>query len=404
MGTMTKEGPAKVLTPPEAHLVVIDYEDVVKDPSDSHSLASLLEEAFGVGSIGAIAIRNVPGFVQQKQAFLPMAHPLAHLPSSYLEDQLVDAASLYNNGWSHGKEKMGTSGKPDLAKGSFYFNPLTDTPGTSQDREKYPLSYPCNVWPTEKLPDFEPAAKSLGSLLKDVTVLLSKHIDAYAASKVDNYPPNCLYDSMKETEKAKGRLLYYFPLDTHGNVQDGDNDGDGDDTNDAPPPSTPPAVDSWIGWHNDSGFLTALAGDMYVDHATGQALPECPDPRAGLYVVDRQKQVRRVAIPPDCLAIQIGECLQILTGGAVVATPHCVRGAAVPGVARISFPCFIDTPPTYPLRMPEGRTRQQVLVNESDKVPSLDKRWTHNGMTFGDFLTKTFGMYYEWTTKTTSSH
>ncbi len=33
---------------------------------------------------------------------------------------------MYSFGWSHGKEKL--EGKPDTAKGSFYFNPIHDRP------------------------------------------------------------------------------------------------------------------------------------------------------------------------------------------------------------------------------------------------------------------------------------
>jgi len=74
------------------------------------------------------------------------------------------------------------------------------------------------------------------------------------------------------------------------------------------------AADSWIGWHNDSGFLTALAGDMYVNDVTGEAIAN-PDPNAGLYVVDREGESVRVEIPEDCMAVQLGECCQIVTGG-----------------------------------------------------------------------------------------
>jgi len=356
----------------ESHDVVfVDFHDVCKEPSSSHSLADQLERAYGSSGFGVLVIRNVPGFLQAKSTFLPMAHSLAHLPN--LEQDLTHADSFYNAGWSHGKEKLGD--KPDLAKGSFYFNPITDTPGTEQDRRAYPASYPPNLWPTA-LPDFEPAAKHIGTLMKDVVVALARHIDAFAAGKVPNYPPNTLYDAMKDTEKSKGRLLYYFPLT---------------DT------TCPPREDSWIGWHNDSGFLTALAGDMYVDHTTGEAM-DCPDPHAGLYVVDRTDKVIHIKIPQNCMAVQMGECVQIITGGAVVATPHCVRGAAAANVARISLPIFIDTPPTFPLRMPKGCSRENVLEAGvgSSRVPSLGSRWSDDGVKFGDFLQSTFSQYYEW--------
>jgi isopenicillin N synthase-like dioxygenase len=191
---------------------------------------------------------------------------------------------------------------------------------------------------------------------------------------------------MKNTDKAKGRILYYFPLKSS---------------------TVSEKEDSWIGWHNDSGFLTALAGDLYVNHDTGlRAMDQDVDPQAGLYVVNRDNIVQNVNIPPDCMAVQLGECVQILTGGAVVATPHCVRGSTKMtnstcsgSTARISCPCFIDAPPGFPLRVPDACHREQVLVVDCPRVPPLAMRWTEDGMKFGDFLTKTFSMYYEWSRK-----
>jgi isopenicillin N synthase-like dioxygenase len=360
-------------------LVILDYADLLQAPSSA--LNAQLEQAYGVGSLGVLAIRNVPNFVQAKEAVLPLAHTLAHLPATYLEEELQDESSLYNAGWSFGKEKL-SGDTPDTSKASFYFNPLTDTPGSADDRKQYPASYPCNKWPTAKLPQLEPACKTIGAIMKGAVVELTKHVDAYIVkTKKDDIeydPPTLLYDAMVETEKAKGRLLYYFP-------------------------TTSTKDDSWIGWHADSGFLTALAGDMYVDHTTGEAIP-CPDPNAGLYVATpptttdtEEYQIHRVDIPFDCMAVQVGECVQLVTGGALVATPHCVRGASnVPNVARISLPCFIDTPPTFPIYIPKGCTRDEALHKAYSRVPPLGARWTKDGMTFGDFLGKTFSTYYEW--------
>lgn len=43
-----------------------------------------------------------------------------------MKEKYVHAKSVYSFGWSHGKEKL--EGKPDIAKGSFYFNPIHDRP------------------------------------------------------------------------------------------------------------------------------------------------------------------------------------------------------------------------------------------------------------------------------------
>lgn len=174
---------------------------------------------------------------------------------------------------------------------------------------------------------------------------------------------------------------------------------------------------------------------MYVDHATGRQV-DCPDPAAGLYVIDRRCSpntnttnnggtsscpaaahsssddgILRVVVPPDCVAVQVGECTQIVTGGAVQATPHCVRacrlrcddvdGSASSSsrscIARISLPCFVDTVPGFCLRMPAGCTREQVLAADcTNKVPPLGARWQGDDMTFGSFLQTTFATYYDW--------
>jgi isopenicillin N synthase-like dioxygenase len=362
------------MTSLSAEVVILDHEQLIATPSASSR--SAIQKAFGPDGVGLIAIRNVPHFTELKQALLSQAHTLAHLPSAELQ-ALEDPDSLYNAGWSHGKEKL-KADRPDWNKASFYFNPLVDIPGTAQDRQQYPYSYPCNRWPSpSSMPTLEPAAKQLGTLMKNVVLQISKHIDDYAHSVYPlSYPPTTLYDALKDTEKAKGRLLYYYPLEER-QLED----------------VASQSEDSWIGWHNDSGFLTCLSGGIFLQ-PNGIMLSQSPDPAAGLYVVDRQDQVRQVKLPVDCLGVQIGECTQILTNGAVVATPHCVRGAT--GVARTSMACFIDTPPSFQLSSPTPNNSSSVdlLAKSSSRVPPLSQRWT-NGMTFGDFLAKTFQMYYE---------
>jgi hypothetical protein len=91
-----------------SRLVIIDYQDLLSPKLD---LSDQLERAFGgrrpssEGSedepspLGIVAIKNVPGFLEAKQKFLPMAHPLAHLEAEYLETNLSDPKSFFNSGW-----------------------------------------------------------------------------------------------------------------------------------------------------------------------------------------------------------------------------------------------------------------------------------------------------------------
>mmetsp|Transcript_8003 Transcript_8003/g.17842 ORF Transcript_8003/g.17842 Transcript_8003/m.17842 type:complete len:369 (+) Transcript_8003:91-1197(+) len=360
-------------------VVVIDYA-ALKSGED---LSSQLLEAWGPGTLGVIAVRGIPQWQEKYTKVLKLSHSLAHLPQESLA-KLEHEPSMWNAGWSFGKEKFGD--KPDFAKGSFYFNPLNDAPGTPEDREKFPWALPLNLWPAE-LPELEKSCKELGTLMHEVTTCLGQLVDRTVGPKVPGYDAE-LGRLMKETEKVKGRLLYYFPPA---------------EQKESPSAEAVPE-DGWIGWHNDSGFLTALTPDMYVDDVTGEVI-ENPDPEsAGLWVVDRDGGSVHVSIPKDCMAVQVGECTQVVTGGALIATPHCVRGCRPnmtngKKVARVSCPCFIDVHPAFPVKMPNGGDRDSVLGKSVvSKVPPLGERWVQDGMTFGDFLGSSFRKYYEWNT------
>jgi len=207
--------------------------------------------------------------------------------------------------------------------------------------------------------------------MKETVVLLSKYIDYYAENKLPYYEKNVLHNILNHTEKVKARLLYYFPVKNKPSQR---NSSDSEEKE--------ASKDSWIGWHNDSGFLTALAGDFYINDETGEILLNSPDPKSGLYIMNRSGEEIHIQIPKDCMAVQLGECVQIITGGGLVATPHCVRGADQGyakniRVARISEACFIDTVPSYPLCMPKDVVRDTVLESgvKSERIPPLGTRW-----------------------------
>jgi hypothetical protein len=108
---------------------------------------------------GAIAITGIPGFAEARSRLLPLAYKLAHLPEEKLRT-LEDPVSLYNAGWSKGKEKIGNV--PDELKGSFYANPICDKVGLFQ--EEHPYFYPNNIWPSF-MPELEPSFKTAGTIM-----------------------------------------------------------------------------------------------------------------------------------------------------------------------------------------------------------------------------------------------
>jgi len=61
-----------------------------------------------------------------------------------------------------------------------------------------------------------------------------------------------------------------------------------------------------------------------------------------------------------CVCSQIGEAMQVHSGGVLRATPHCVRAASGPaaaGVARNAFAVFMQPDVTAPMDTPEGEDR-----------------------------------------------
>ena len=61
-------------------------------------------------------------------------------------------------------------------------------------------------------------------------------VQTYVSSSRATYvpQPTLMFDQISNTRKIKGRGLYYYPK------------------------ADAESEDGWIGWHNDSGFLTAL--------------------------------------------------------------------------------------------------------------------------------------------------
>merc|ERR1712217_589958 len=97
----------------------------------------------------------------------------------------------------------------------------------------------------------------------------------------------------------------------------------------------------------------------------GERLSTCPDPEVGLYVKDRKGAIAQIVPPPgsgECLFFQIGESLQIVSGGLYHATEHCVRGPpqANAGYFRASLAVFLQPHAHEELSLPRGVSLQDV--------------------------------------------
>ncbi|XP_027355077.1 uncharacterized protein LOC113864986 isoform X2 [Abrus precatorius] len=286
---------------PTVNTVSISFSQLKLKDKNSDLLLKI-EEGFGPNGLGILSVTDVPGYSSLRRNLLHLAPRLANLPKEVKED-LEDPHSRYNFGWSHGKEKL-ESGKPDILKGSFYANPILDTPTTEASLlERYPSYCGSNIWPKSALPELEVAFKALGKLIFDVGLMLAYHCDQYGVSKgMKMRKDEGLESILCHSRCHKGRLLYYFP------AQQGIPDGN--------------PLSSWCGWHTDHGSLTGLTCAMFMKDGVEIT---CPDSAAGLYICSRNDQIVKVVYGKDDIAYQIGETTEILSGGYLCATPHCVQ-------------------------------------------------------------------------------
>ncbi|KAJ7169475.1 Clavaminate synthase-like protein [Mycena filopes] len=297
--------------------VSIAYQDLISSPL---SLGKSIEKAFGSNAdcLGIIVVRDLPPeYAAYRERLLKLAHAFASLEEP-VREQYADPQSRYSFGWSHGKEIM--NGKPDVLKGSFYANPVVENPTVPAElKEEYPEYYNENIWPRSDengVEGFESAFKDLGSLIFKVGCELAVACQPFALSHLNDSSMS-LPQLIEKSNTVKARLLHYFP------------------------PSPKRRFDDWCGWHKDHSLLTGLCSAMFLREGDcGLETVPSPSSAAGLYIRNRAGDLTKVSIPVDCLAFQTGEALEVATGGALRATPHCVRVGSAPGADKISRETF----------------------------------------------------------------
>lgn len=355
-------------------VVKISYEDLISNKD----LTEQIDEAFNFNGYGLIAVEGVPEVIQKRVRILRLGYEFSQLPEE-VKQKYEHPPSFFSVGWSHGKEVLEDSF--DLSKGSWYSNPLLNVPTTDPELiKKYPSYYTANIWPSE-VPDMEPAFKDMGKTICDVGALVGKQMDKFVVAQCPGYKADTLTDILENSTVPKGRLLHYFPQDVQEKAEQA------------------AAASSWCGWHNDHGALTGLTSAMFLNKQ-GEEINN-PDPKSGLYAKMRTGTEQHITYPRDCLAFQVGEAAQILSGGLLQATPHAVMGPTTPESANISretLAVFMQPMPDFPMSLPEGRTREDAQRGSSKEflpptMPDLALRWDPDN-DFGTFTNRTLNFYH----------
>lgn len=371
----------------ETTVITISYNDLRKftveeDSQNNSIIIDKIGKAFGrehPESLGILAVTDVPTLAEKRLRLLPLARKIALLPD---KTEIISEESNFQSGWSHGKEIF--AGKPDLAKGSFYANPLVDDITTIRTnipkslQEANPGFFAPNVWPTQSMPEFQSAFKELGKLVVDVGRLVAQPCDYYVSQRCAGYSPKKLSNLLQESNYCKGRLLHYFPLEKSKNRENDSND-----------------FSSWCGWHNDHGSLTGLIPGLYLDE-NGQSTSTAGNDKSGLYIQARNGSIHHVVLPENSIGFQIGETSQIHSGGTLQATPHAVRGSTDGAVTRESFAVFMEPEYHGDMTLPLDKTVEDIQdasITLPSSVKTLSSRWK-KGMNFGEFSAATFSAFY----------
>lgn len=271
--------------------------------------------------------------------------PIQSTNAYLFQESLSSPSSGYLIGWSHGKETLKT-GSYDTLKGSYYVN-CSFYQGLVAEKTHGSklLGYTDpNIWPRESLlPGFRQTFEELCTIIIDTAVLVARACDRYATVHVHDYEPGYLEQIVRTSTTTKARLLHYFPPEISKILTLAD---------DASAPITHPhelkelvddarELGSWCTTHLDHGCLTGLTSALYIDesdhlpslsdsHEQTDFLPSLhplsspPSHSTGLYILSRTSRITKVTVPPDCIAFQTGEALELITGGVFRAVPHFV--------------------------------------------------------------------------------
>lgn len=304
----------------ELSIPTIDLDDL-RDPA---RLPAALEAVkVGFGTYGLVYVKN---------------HGVSDI--SRLYDRFVEVCSLpraakerynrgdlwYQRGWTppETEKAVVAGGQPDFKECWF----AAPEDGDPESKSLYPEIFADNVWPDE-VKDFEVDYLKAGRELHAAGLSLLE-----AAALALGLPRDALA-SVTQGGAHVFRMLRYLPLteaQTKQNIL-------------------------WGEEHTDFNLLTLLPGGRF--HAPDGQLAKAPDDGSGLYLRTRPTpehpegiKVRGTA-PAGCIVAQVGQMLEILTGGTFLATPHVITAPHTPGWSRLSAAHFVHVHPAttlFPLR------------------------------------------------------
>ena len=221
------------------------------------------------------------------------------------KERLARRDDWYQRGWTppNTETAVAGGGQPDF-KECYFAAPYESDPELAA---QFPEIFPANVWPSGT-DAWQAEYIQMGRALHEAGNALLRGAARALGLAEDTFTAFC------ESGAHVTRILHYLAL-------------------------SPEQIEEGILWgeeHTDFNLLTLLPGGRFVD-PSGRVAPK-PDDKSGLFLRTRGTpetpngvQVRGRP-PADCIVAQIGQQLEILTGGLFIATPHVITAPGGPGL------------------------------------------------------------------------
>lgn len=221
----------------------------------------------------------------------------------------------YQRGWTppNTETAVAAGGQPDFKECYFAAPEEVD----AELAKQYPELYPPNVWPTDAANGFKESYLKIGHALHLAGLKLLEGCARSLDLPADTFSRLC------EGGPHVTRLLMYLGLRAD-------------------------QVNTGMVWgeeHTDFNLLTLLPGGQFYNPEGG--LSARPDDKSGLFLRTRPTEGNpngtkvRGAAPEGCLVAQVGQQLEILTGGEMIATPHVITAPGAADWTRQSMAHFV---------------------------------------------------------------
>jgi isopenicillin N synthase-like dioxygenase len=313
----------------ELSIPTVDLADLVHhDRAMRAAAAAAIKEGFSI--YGLVFVQNHGVDLELRERVFDRFVRFTDRPAT--EKEPVNRADLwFQRGWTppNTERAVVAGGQPDF-KECYFAAPMPVDPDCCIE---YPEIFADNVWP-EGDEGFAEDYVALGQQLHEAGLSLLSGL-----SMALGLPPRG-FDHRLEGGAHVFRLLRYLPL-------------------------TAEQVGTGILWgeeHTDFNLLTLLPGGRFLDPA---GMPcGAPDDGSGLFLRTRPTKEHPQGVkvkgtpPPGCIVAQVGQQLEILTGGEVLATPHVITAPKTPGYTRVSAAHFLHLHP-----------HQMVLPFEKYRTP-----------------------------------